>query len=333
MLQRIARLALAAPRRILAVVLVAAAVFGIPVAKSLSAGGFQDPASESAQAIKLLTDKFGQSDQQLVIMLTAPDGAQSAQARRVATDIVAQVQGSSGVYNVASAWTGPTAHPPHLAADLVSKDGKSGLIVANLQGGENSAQKYAKSIAARVVHDRDGVTVRAGGTAMVYDQINRQNERDLLLMESLAIPLSFLVLVWVFGGLLTAALPICLGGLAIVGSMSVLRLISFGTDVSTYALNLSTALGLALAIDYTLLIISRYRDELADGSDPDEALIRTMATAGRTVLFSAITVALSMAVMVLFPMYFLKSFAYAGVGPTRCTNRSNGCFGTGRRSS
>ena len=215
MLQRIARLAIAAPRRILAVailVMVAAAVFGIPVAKSLSAGGFQDPAAESAQAIKLLTDKFGQSDQQLVIMLTAPDGAQSAQARSVATDIVAQVQGSSGVYNVVSAWTGPTAHPPHLAADLVSKDGKSGLIVANLKGGENSAQKYAKSIAARVVHDRDGVTVRAGGTAMVYDQINRQNERDLLLMESLAIPLSFLVLVWVFGGLLTAALPVAWAG-------------------------------------------------------------------------------------------------------------------------
>jgi RND superfamily putative drug exporter len=121
------------------------------------------------------------------------------------------------------------------------------------------------------------------------------------------------VLVWVFGGLLTAALPISLGGLAIVGSMSVLRLISFGTDVSTYALNLSSAMGLALAIDYTLLIISRYRDELADGSDREEALIRTMATAGRTVLFSATTVALSMAVMVLFPMYFLKSFAYAGV--------------------
>ncbi len=92
-----------------------------------------------------------------------------------------------------------------------------------------------------------------------------------------------------------------------------LRLISFGTDVSTYALNLSSALGLALAIDYTLLIISRYRDELADGSTPDVALIRTMATAGRSVLFAATTVALSMSVMVLFPMYFLKSFAYAGV--------------------
>jgi RND superfamily putative drug exporter len=322
MLQRIARLAIAGPRRILAaavLVLVAAAVFGLPVAKSLSAGGFQDPSSESAQAIKVLTDKFGQSDQQLVLLITAPGGAQSEQARRVGTDLVAQVQGSDGVYNVASAWTGPTTapgsdpHRNHLAADLVSKDGKSGLIVANLKGGENNAQHYAKKIVTRVVHDYDGVTVRAGGGAVVYDQINSQNERDLLLMESLAIPLSFLVLVWVFGGLLTAALPVCLGGLAIVGSMSVLRLISFSTDVSIYALNLSTALGLALAIDYTLLIISRYRDELADGSEPDAALVRTMATAGRTVLFSATTVALSMVVMVLFPMYFLKSFAYAGV--------------------
>jgi putative drug exporter of the RND superfamily len=314
MLQRIARLSIAAPRRILAVaalVMVAAAIFGLPVAKSLSAGGFQDPESESARAIQLLTDKFGQSDQQLMLLLTAPGGAQSAQARQVATDTVDQLKRSDGVYNVSSAWTGPAA--PRLAADLVSKDGKSGLIVANLKGGENYAQNYAKALSKQVVHDRDGVTIRAGGAAMVYDQINHQNERDLLLMESIAIPLSFLVLVWVFGGLLTAALPIGLGGLAIVGSMSVLRLISFSTDVSTYALNLSSALGLALAIDYTLLIISRYRDELADGRGPDEALIRTMATAGRTVLFSATTVALSMAVMVLFPMYFLKSFAYAGV--------------------
>ena len=101
--------------------------------------------------------------------------------------------------------------------------------------------------------------------------------------------------------------------MAILGSMSVLRLITFATDVSIFALNLSTAMGLALAIDYTLLIISRFRDELADGADRDEALIRTMATAGRTVLFSATTVALSMAAMVLFPMHFLKSFAYAGV--------------------
>jgi uncharacterized membrane protein YdfJ with MMPL/SSD domain len=164
-----------------------------------------------------------------------------------------------------------------------------------------------------LVHDRDGVTVRAGGEAMIYVQINGQTQKDLLLMESIAIPLSFLVLVWVFGGLMAAALPLAVGGFAILGSMAVLHAITFVTDVSIFALNLSVAMGLALAIDYTLLIISRYRDELAAGAQRDEALVRTMATAGRTVLFSAMTVALSMVAMVLFPMYFLKSFAYAGI--------------------
>jgi putative drug exporter of the RND superfamily len=311
-LHRIALLGVAAPRRVItvaALVFVGAAVFGMPVAKSLSPAGFRDPASESAQATRLLADRFSQGDQQMLITITAADGIASVSAREVATDIVNRLSSSPHVVALTSAWTAP----PIAAARLTSKDGKSGLIVAGITGGENNAPKYAKTLAAEVVHDRDGVTVRAGGLAMAYAQSNRQNERDLLVMESIAIPLSFLVLVWVFGGLLAAALPIGVGGLAIVGSMSVLRLITFSTDVSIFALNLSAAMGLALAIDYTLLIISRYRDELAEGTTRDDALIRTMATAGRTVLFSATTVALSMAVLVLFPMYFLKSFAYAGV--------------------
>ena len=112
---------------------------------------------------------------------------------------------------------------------------------------------------------------------------------------------------------MAAALPLAVGGFAILGSMAVLRAITYVTDVSIFALNLTVAMSLALAIDYTLLIVSRFRDELADGAGRNEALIRTMATAGRTVLFSAMTVALSMVAMVLFPMYFLKSFAYAGI--------------------
>ena len=312
MLQAIARLAIAAPRRIIGaavLVFVAAAVFGIPVAKSLSPGGFQDPNSESAHAITVLTDKFGQSGQQMLILVTAPGGTNSEQARKVGTDLADVLQRSPLVYNVTSPWTAP----PQAAADLVSTDGKSGLIVVNLKGGENNAQKNAQTLADELVHDRDGVTVRAGGPAMQYAQINKQNQDDLLVMELIAMPLSFLVLVWVFCGLLAAALPMALGALAVVGSMSVLRLVTFTTEVSIFALNLSTAMSLALAIDYTLLIISRYRDELAEGGDRDEALIRTMVTSGRTVLFSAVTVALSMSATALFPMYFLKSFAYAGV--------------------
>jgi RND superfamily putative drug exporter len=312
MLEAIARLAIAAPRRIIGVgvlVFIAAAIFGLPVAKSLAPGGFQDPASESARAIQILTDKFGQSGQQMLIVLTSPAGANSEQVHKVATDLVGDLQGSPLVYNVTSAWTAP----PQAAASLVSRDGKSGLIVVNLKGGENYVQKNAQTLSDEFVHDRDGVTVRAGGAAMEYAQINKQNQDDLVVMEMIAIPFSFVVLVWVFGGLLAAALPMTLGALAVVGSMSVLRLVTFTTEVSIFAMNLSTALGLALAIDYTLLILSRYRDELAEGSDRNQALIRTMVTSGRTVLFSAVTVALSMSATVVFPMYFLKSFAYAGV--------------------
>ena len=177
--------------------------------------------------------------------------------------------------------------------------------------------KYAQTLTDQLVPDAPiepgDITVRSGGVAMVNAQITSQSQRDLLLMEAIAIPLSFLVLVWVFGGLVAAALPVAVGAMAILGSMSVLRVITLGTDVSIFALNLSTALGLALAIDYTLLIISRYRDELAGGADAHDALVRTVMTAGRTVLFSATTVALSMAAMIVFPMHFLKSFAYAGV--------------------
>lgn len=312
MLQRIALLAIAAPRRIVAIaalVMVACGVFGIPVAKHLSAGGFQDPTSESAQATALLVNKFGQGDMELVISVTADGGIQSPAARSVGTDIAEQLAASPHVAQVTSAWTAPQSAAPA----LVSRDGKTGLIVAGITGGESDAQKYAKELTDRLVHDRDGVTVRAGGVAMTYVQINGQSEKDLLMMESIAIPLSFVVLVWVFGGLMAAALPLAVGGFAILGSMAVLRGITLFTDVSIFAMNLTVAMGLALAIDYTLLIISRYRDELADGADRERALVRTMATAGRTVLFSALTVALSMIAMVLFPMYFLKSFAYAGI--------------------
>ncbi len=289
--------------------MVAAGIFGIPVAKSLSAGGFQDPTSESARATQLLTDKFGQGDLQLLITVCAPDGFASGAARAAGTDIVGQLSRSPHVPSVASAWT----VPPEAATELVSRDGKCGLIVAGITGGKNNAQKYADTLSDEVARDRDGVTVRSGGLAMVNRQITELSQRDLLLVEAIAIPLSFIVLIWVFSGLLAAAVPIAVGGMAILGSMAVLHVIALGTDVSIFALNLSTAMGLALAIDYTLLIISRFRDEIAGGASRDDALVNTMMTAGRTVLFSATTVALSMAAMILFPMYFLKSFAYAGI--------------------
>ena len=317
MLQRIALLAIAAPRRVIAVavlVMLSAGIFGIPVAKSLSSSGFADPTSESARATQLLTNKFHQGDMQMLVTVTAADSATGPAARAVGLGIVDQLRRSPNVAGVTSAWTAA----PAAAKRLVSKDGKAGLIVAGISGGESVAQKSAETLSDEVARDyrlgTTGVVVRSGGLVMVNAQINSQLQRDLLLMESIAVPLSFAVLVWVFGGLLAAALPVAVGLTAIVGSLAVLRVITFSTDVSIFALNVSIALGLALAIDYTLLIISRYRDELADNTaDSNTALVRTMTTAGRTVLFSATTVALSMAAMVLFPMHVLKSFAYAGV--------------------
>jgi putative drug exporter of the RND superfamily len=253
----------------------------------------------------------------MIFTVTSEAGAQSPAARQVAADVISRLVKSSFVSGVASAWTGP----PPVASQLISNDGKTGLIAVGINGGGSAAQRNANTLADEFVGHRGDVTVAAGGPAMAYAEINAQSEHDLVLMEAIAIPLSFAVLVWVFGGLFAAMLPICVGILSIVCSMAALKLVTLFTEVSTFALNLTIAMGLALAVDYTLLIVSRYRDERADGVPPDEALIRTMSTAGRTVAFSALTVGLSMIALAIFPMYFLKSFAIAGiavVGLTAC---------------
>jgi RND superfamily putative drug exporter len=289
--------------------IIGCAVFGVPVATSLSGGGFRDPTSESARASAVLADTFDRPDMQFLLIVSSERGMRDPQAESVGADIVGQLEKTPYVAFVESPWS----VPPDAAKELISKDGKSALIVAGLTGDESDTATYAADLSDQLVRNRDGITVEAGGQATVNAQINTQTERDLLLMESIAIPLSFLVLVWIFGGLVAATLPMMVGAMAIFGTMTVLRLMTFATDVSIFALNLATAMGLALAIDYTLLILSRFRDELADGSPREEALIRTMTSAGRTVLFSALIVGLSMLPMALFPMYFLKSFAYAGV--------------------
>jgi RND superfamily putative drug exporter len=310
-LRAIARLALAAPRRIIAVallVMVGTAIFGIPIVKSLPPGGFTDPTAESSRASRQLSEKFGQGDMRMIITVTSDAGVHSQAARAAGAHLVDQLTSLPFVAQVTSAWTAP----PQVATALISKDGKTGLIVAGITGGESGAQRHAGTLT-NLVHDFDGVTVKAGGEVMESVQLIDQTKKDVLVMEAIALPLSFVVLVWVFGGLLAAALPLAVGVFAILGSMAVMRAITFATEVSVFTLNLVLALGLALAIDYTLLIVSRFRDELADGARRDEALARTMASTGRTVLFSAITVALSMMALALFPMYFLKSLAIAGI--------------------
>jgi putative drug exporter of the RND superfamily len=175
-LQGIARLAIAAPRRIIAVallVMVGAGIFGVPVTNSLSGGGLHDPSSESWQAARLLSERFGQGDMHMVIAVTSGAGAESPAARGLGADLVRQLQASPYVADVNSAWTAP----PPAAPGLISKDGKTGLIVAGITGGESGAQKHAKQLADQLVYDRDGLTVRASGDAMAYVQVNSQSEK------------------------------------------------------------------------------------------------------------------------------------------------------------
>jgi RND superfamily putative drug exporter len=311
-------MALAAPRTVIAVaalLVIGAGLFGVHVTKSLSAAGFRDPSAESSHVADLMSSKFGQGDLQMVFAVDSPDGARSVAGRSVGLDIVDQLRAYPFVADVTSAWTAP----PSAAAGLISNDGHTGLVVIGINGGGSDSQRHAKDLAQRFDGDRNGATVTAGGPAMTYVEINAQSERDLLVMEAIAIPFTFLVLVGVFGGLLAAAIPLTVGICAIVGSMAVLRLLTLVTEVSTFALNLTIAMGLALAVDYTLLIVSRFREERAAGRDMDEALCTTMSTAGRTVLFSALTVGLSMLALALFPMYFLRSFAFAGVAVVALT--------------
>ncbi|MCV7146907.1 MMPL family transporter [Mycobacterium riyadhense] len=311
MLASVARFASGAPKRIVAaatLLLALAAIFGLPVTKSLSAGGFTDPDSESVRASEVLAGTFQHADLQLVIAVSADNGVHSAAASALAGEVTSVLKRSRDVTDVISAWSAPPAAAPGLA----SRDGKTGLIIAGIRGSDAEFAKTARQLVDQMPRDRDGAIVRAGG-ALTFAEANEQSELDLVKMELIAIPLSFVALVWIFGGLFAAAVPMVVGVFAILGSLAVLRAVTFFTDVSLFAMNLTAALGLALAVDYTLLIVSRYRDEIASGLLPNDAVVRTMTTAGRTVSFSALTVALSMSAMVLFPMYFLRSFAYAGI--------------------
>ncbi len=312
MLTRFAELGIRAPKYVLGfagLVLALFAVFGAPVAAHLSAGGFNDPNSQSSKANDLLADEFRAGDANLILQVTSPEGVGSPQARTVGLDLVHRLTAAEHTSQVASYWTAPA----NQAAALRSKDGKSGLVVARVAGDDATAPQRGAKLAGELIGEHGDVSVQAGGLSVIYQQVNEHVKKDLATAESVAIPLTMIALIWVFGSLLAALLPLVIGLSAIIGTMAILRALAAFTDVSVYALNMTTALGLALAIDYSLFIVSRYREEVHSGRAPDEAVRRTMQTAGRTVLFSALVVGLSLAAMMVFPVYFLRSFAYAGV--------------------
>lgn len=303
--------ALRAPKTVLVIAgiaVVLCGLLGVHAPPRLSNGGFVATDSESARAAAILDRDYGMSGTQLVLTVESPGGARSPAAVARGGEIARQLQGDPRISTVVSPWTDPAA-----GAALTSTDGSIGLIAATVRGDENHAPASARELADQYRGTRDGVTVRAGGQAMVWAETGDQTQRDLGIAEAIALPLTFLLLVWFLGSLVAAAIPFVTGVVAIAGATAVLYLLTFVVQLSVFALNIVTAIGLALAIDYSLLIIGRYREEIACGRDRTEALTLAMRHGGRAVAFSGITVGIALLGMLFLPMNFLRSLALAGL--------------------
>jgi RND superfamily putative drug exporter len=284
------------------------AVAGIGVFGHLLNGGFDDPASASSQAKALVNQKFG-GEPDIIFLVHARTGTVDGTAAAAAGEALAtKLAADRRLSGVTSYWT---THAPGLR----SRDSSDALVLARVVGDDTQAQKSATALLANYAHASDAaVTVRIGGA--LGTDIGAQVTKDLAVAEGIAVPVTMILLVLAFGSAVAALLPLGVAVVAIFGTLAELNLLTHVTSVSVFAINLTTALGLGLGIDYALLIVSRFREELASGVDVREAVARTTATAGRTIAFSALTVAAALSAMLVFPVYFLKSFAYAGVGVT-----------------
>ncbi|OBK23659.1 hypothetical protein A5634_05335 [Mycobacterium asiaticum] len=306
MLRRLAENSVRRPKLVLAAVLVLLAisvVLGGSVSDKLGTGGNTDPNSESSQADEFLDQHFGTTANLVVQLLPREGNVESAEVAAV-KDQVLRVVAAEPKAKVTRSFGDEGAD------DLRSKDGRSGLILVHVGGTADEAADTAKRIIANLPHHSD-VTVRAGGALGVQQEIRDKVKGDLKTSESIAVPISLAVLVIVFGGLIAAVLPVVVGIVSIVSTLSVLLLMTTITDVSVHALTVTTAFGLGLSIDFGLLMVSRFREELANGKKHQQAVIATVVTAGRTILFSAATVTLAMISLLVFPTYFLRSVGLA----------------------
>jgi RND superfamily putative drug exporter len=316
MLTRFAHVATRRSRAVLVaavVFFVAAGAIGGGVAENLTTAGFEDPATESVRAEDALEERFGAGTPNVILLVTAPDGAdvdspEVAAAGQALTD---ELAAEDGVTNVVSYWSEGNAPP------LRSEDGSRALVAARIPGEDDAISDRIETLAPAFERTDDGpagIDVQVGGSAAVFLEVGETIEEDLLTAEMIAFPITLVLLVLVFGSLVAATLPLVIGVLSIIGTFFVLQLLTGLTDVSVYALNLTTAMGLGLAIDYSLFVVYRYREELRATPDaPHAAVVRTVRTAGRTVAFSALTVAAALCALLVFPLSFLRSFAYAGV--------------------
>jgi RND superfamily putative drug exporter len=291
-----------------ALFLIVAVVLGTGAFGVLKTAGFDDPSSESVRAAELLEEHFDGGEPNVVLVLTAP--GRDVDEATLASDgaaLVERLEAVEGVEQVLSYWSLGNAPP------LRSNDGDTALVLARVVGDESFVEEQIAVIDEQLTGAQGGFDVLLGGGDAVFADIGRTIEGDLLRAELIAIPLTLILLLFVFRSLVAALLPLFVGVIAIFGTLLSLFVIGSVTDVSIYAVNLTTALGLGLAIDYSLFIVSRFREELHAGRTVEASVVRTIQTAGKTVLISALTVAVSLSALLVFPLYFLRSFAYAGV--------------------
>ena len=298
------------------------AMVGGTAQSALSAdGGFSDPASDSSRAAAELTGPLASGSPQVLLVLSARpsqpgvDDPGVAAAGLALTDElrrrVAAASGQKAAATVTSYWSAGRPSP------LRSRDGRAALVTARLAGSDDRAVKVLEAISKTPLVDPSGrLNVLVGGQAATFSAVSKTIQTDLARAESFAVPVMVVLLILIFGSAVAALLPLLVGVLSVLGTFLVLRLLVTVTSVSVYSTNLAISLGLGLGIDYSLFILTRFREERAGGLDPHDALLATARTAGRTVLFSAFTVAAALAALLVFPLYFLNSFGYAGIAAT-----------------
>ncbi len=273
----------------------------------LSGGGFETPGSESLAAAE---GEFGRQSTHVAVVyasdtLTADDPAFRAEVERTLAALP-----EDAVTATSTTWS--TGSPA-----LVSQDRRQTLVLLQLAGADEEARDDTYERIADDLVAGGAVQTHRGGSVPTGLEIGNQIGEDLVRAETLSTPVLLVLLVVVFGGLVAASLPLVIGAIAILGAFTALRAISYLTDVSVFSINIITMLGLGLAIDYALLVVSRFRDEMsALGGTKDvvpTALGRTMATAGRSVLVSGVTVAVSLAALLFFPQPFLRSMGFGAI--------------------
>ncbi len=282
---------------------VIAGVFGASVSKSLWPYGANDPATQSVQATNRFQAAAGRQIDAGVVALVSSGNVATAAAHEQVDQVAAQLRSQPDVAEVQSFYT---THDPA----MVSRDRRSTYVLAYFRPLSDKALKdVAQQIEDHFAGQRD---VKLGGAAVANAQVNTKVSHDLAHAELLAFPFIFLLSLLFFRSLLASLLPPLLGGLAIVTTFFVLRIVAGFVDVSVFALNFTTGMGLGLAIDYSLFMVSRYREESAQVGFGAEALTRTLQTAGRTIVFSSLTIAAALASLMVFPQSFLYSMGIAG---------------------